>query len=56
MLVNQKHQDTATVQNLVPFRTSAVFCFNCGMMLRLDSHSSQAECRFCKEITKISGM
>lgn len=44
------------VQNLVTFSTSAVFCQTCGMMLRLESHSSTAECRFCKEVTNISSL
>lgn len=44
------------VQNIVPFQTSAVFCHNCGMMLRLESHSATAECRFCKQVTNIADL
>ncbi|TNV71030.1 hypothetical protein FGO68_gene11530 [Halteria grandinella] len=42
-----------SVQNLIPFHTSAVFCSNCGMMLALESHTPVATCRFCRHQTQL---
>ena len=44
------------VQNIVPFRTSAVFCKNCGMMLKMESNKGTADCRFCNHVTNIAGI
>ena len=44
------------VQNLVPFETSALFCSNCGMLLKLESNSSTSQCKFCNHITNVSGI
>jgi DNA-directed RNA polymerase I subunit RPA12 len=52
-MASSAHKIQSTV---VPFRTSAVFCSNCGMMLTLESHSSSAECRFCKQITSVAAL
>ena len=38
---------------LVPFATSANFCSQCGMLLRLESTRSLVECRFCHQKVKI---
>ena len=45
----------AGIQNLVPFKTSALFCSNCGMMLKLESSSDTCVCRFCSNVTSIKG-
>jgi DNA-directed RNA polymerase subunit M/transcription elongation factor TFIIS len=42
--------------NLIPFRTSAVFCSACGMLLPLTSTQTHAECRFCKHVTAIADL
>ena len=44
------------MQSLLPFRTSAVFCGHCGMLLPLTSHAPTAECRFCKHVTNIADL
>jgi uncharacterized CHY-type Zn-finger protein len=47
---------SSQVQSLLPFRTSAVFCGHCGMLLPLTSHAPTAECRFCKHVTSIADL
>ncbi len=44
------------LQYVVPFKTSAVFCKVCGMMLRLESACSKNECRFCHNLTDMNEM
>ena len=41
---------------VVPFQTSAIFCVNCGMLLRLESSSSKIQCKFCKQVTDIKDL
>lgn len=40
----------------MPFKTSAVFCKVCGMMLRIESANAKNECRFCHNVTDMNEM
>lgn len=41
-------------KTLVPFKTSALFCRNCGMLLVVESSSSNITCKFCNNHTDLN--
>ena len=45
------------IQNIVPFKTGALFCQNCGMMLKLTQNcGSTVTCKFCQHKSDINSL
>ena len=42
--------------NVVPFQTTALFCKQCGMLLKLESANPRVQCKFCHATTNIDAL